>query len=171
MVIILNIIGIFIATLIAVNISEYFLKVYIGLLVLIVGLLVLFMIDVRIHFSWLKIVILGILASFNKGMSGGGYGPVITGGQIISGVETKGAIGITTLSEGITCFAGLLIYILLGKSIMWSLALPLILGSLLSAPLGALFVSRFREKDLMKAIGILCLVLGMFVALKIFATG
>jgi hypothetical protein len=35
---------------------------------------------------------LGLLGSFNKGLSGGGYGPLLTIGQILSGVNAKSAV-------------------------------------------------------------------------------
>jgi len=40
------------------------------------------------------------------GLSGGGYGPLVTSGQVIFGVPAKSAVAITSLAEGITCLAG-----------------------------------------------------------------
>ena len=70
-----------------------------------------------------KIIFSGTIASFNKGMSGGGYGPIVTVGQILSGVEGKSAVGITSLAEGLTCLVGVITYIFISKSpIDWKLA-------------------------------------------------
>lgn len=170
LIILINVIGVLVASLVVVHISQFAVKVYIGFLELLIGIFILMMIDVRIPFSWYKITILGVLSSFNKGMSGAGYGPVLTGGQILSGVETKGAIGITTMTESITCLIGVLFFMLFGESFNWHLTLPLLIGSVIAAPLSAIVVSKVNEKILMKAIGILCLVMGFLVAMKIRAS-
>jgi len=31
-------------------------------------------------FSWKRLIAIGLISSFNKGISGGGYGPLVTGG-------------------------------------------------------------------------------------------
>ena len=53
------------------------------------GIVILICINKQFQFSWRKISFLGVVASFNKGMSGGGYGPVVTGDQILSGIKEK----------------------------------------------------------------------------------
>lgn len=57
-----------IAALIAISIPKEFLKIYIGVLVLIMGVLLLS--RVKFNFSWKKIFGIGILSAFNKGFSG-----------------------------------------------------------------------------------------------------
>jgi len=90
------------AVLIAINLPKFYVKLYIGVLVFIMGVFILFSLKKKYEFSWRKIVSLGLLAAFNKGISGGGYGPLVTGGQILSGVKSKNAIGITSFAEGLT---------------------------------------------------------------------
>jgi len=48
-----------------------------------------------LSFAWRRITALGLVAAFNKGMSGGVYRPVVMGGQMLSGADSKSAIGIT----------------------------------------------------------------------------
>jgi uncharacterized membrane protein YfcA len=48
-----------------------------------------------------------ILAGFNKGIGGGGYGPVITMGQIFSGVYEKSATAIVSFAESIVSIVGI----------------------------------------------------------------
>lgn len=50
------------------------------------------------------------LAGFNKGIGGGGYGPVITMGQIFSGVYEKSATAIVSFSESIVSIVGFLTF-------------------------------------------------------------
>ncbi len=105
-----SVVGTLVAVFVAVSISKLYLKLYIGVLVLAMGLVILTMRGRAGRFSWKKVIGLGVLASFNKGMSGGGYGPVVTCGQILSGVTGKRAIGITSLPEGLTCLVGVVAF-------------------------------------------------------------
>lgn len=40
----------------------------------------------------------------------GGYGVVVTGGQILSGVNGNNAVGITSLAEELTCIVGVIVF-------------------------------------------------------------
>jgi len=98
------------AVFLAINLPRLWLKIYISTMILIVGIVLIATLKKNYGFSWTKITSLGIIAAFNKGISGGGYGPVVTGGQLMAGVKAKNAIGITSLAEGLTCVAGVLTY-------------------------------------------------------------
>ena len=74
---------------VAINIPPFWLKLYIGVLVLSMGILILVMFNRKLSFSLWKITGLGMLASFNKCLSGGGYGPVITAGANSVGGERQ----------------------------------------------------------------------------------
>lgn len=162
-----SVIGTICAVFVAVNIPRFWLKLYIGCLVLSMGLLIIICLNKEFKFSWKKITFLGIIASFNKGMSGGGYGPVVTGGQVLSGVEGKSAVGITSLAEGITCLVGIITYVLVSKnSLDWKLAPWLIIGAMLSVPLSAKSVKLVSEKKLKFAIAIVTIGLGLFTIVK-----
>jgi uncharacterized membrane protein YfcA len=131
------------------------------------GVVILVCLNKIFKFSWKKITFLGLIASFNKGMSGGGYGPVVTGGQILSGVEGKSAVGITSLAEGLTCVVGVITYILVLKNPFdWKLAPLVIIGAVLSVPLSAKSVKIMNESRLKFAIAILTIVLGVFTIIK-----
>ena len=164
-----SILGTVVAVLIAVNISKFWLTLYIGCLVLSMGFVILLTLNKNYGFSWKKIVSLGLIASFNKGMSGGGYGPVVTGGQILSGVEAKSAIGITSLAEGMTCIVGVITYLLVAqKTIDWRLAPVIIAGAVCSVPFTAKTVKKINTKYLNTAIGILTVILGIVTLVKLF---
>ena len=162
-----SIFGTVAAVFIAVSIPKFWLKLYIGVLVLVMGLVILLFINRNFKFSWKRIAMLGLIASFNKGMSGGGYGPLVTSGQILSGVEGKSAVGITSLSESLTCLVGVIAYMLVCKNpIDWKLAPYLILGAVLSVPLSAKSVKIFSPRKLKLAIAILTITLGSFTIIK-----
>ena len=141
----LAVIGTFTGVFLAVKIPGEILKIFIGAIVLIMGILILATANRKPRFSWAKISLLGIVASFNKGMSGGGYGPLVMGGQVLSGVSVKNAVGITSLSEGITCLIGVILYFVLGTGADWSLAPWLMAGAVLSVPLAVHTLKRIPE--------------------------
>jgi uncharacterized membrane protein YfcA len=162
-----SIVGTVAAVFVAVNIPKFWLKLYIGCLVLAMGIIILICLNKEFKFSWKKITFLGTIASFNKGMSGGGYGPVVTGGQILSGVEGKSAVGITSLAEGLTCLVGVIAYILISKNpIDWKLAPWIIVGAIFSVPLSAKSVKIMSTRKLKFAIALLTIVLGIFTIVK-----
>lgn len=162
-----GIIGTVLAVFVAVSIPKLWLKLYIGILVLSMGIIILVCFNKNFKFSWKKVGVLGLIASFNKGMSGGGYGPIVTGGQILSGVEGKSAIGITSLAEGLTCFVGVIMYSLVCKNqIDWKLAPYIIIGAILSVPLSAKSVKFISNKHLKLAIALLTIALGLLTIIK-----
>ena len=159
--------GVIIACLVAIKIPPQILTLYIGFLVLAMGILILVNLNKNSVFSWSKILGISFLASFNKGISGGGYGPLLMGGQILSGVFPKNAIGITAFAEAITCFVGFMTYLFLGKTIDWKLTLMLICFATPAVPFAALTVKKINDRRLKIFVGILIMVLGLFTLLKI----
>jgi hypothetical protein len=162
----LSVMGVLLGVGVAVNIPSWALKVYIGLLVLVVGLTILKNHRREGPFSWRRIVGLGLLAAFNKGISGGGYGPVVTGGQVLSGIRGRSAVGIASLAEGITSAVGAAAYLCSGAAVPWHLAPSLLLGATLSVPISAYLVSRLPSKRLTLVIGSLSTSLGAYTLVR-----
>lgn len=158
----LSALGAIIAVAAALSLPSLYVKVYIGLLVVIMGLLILWKRNHKCSFSWKKISALGMLASFNKGISGGGYGPLMVTGQVLSGVKGKHAIAITSLAEGFTCLVAVSIYVISDAVIDWSLAPFLVIGAVFSAPLSAHMLKRMDEGRLVLYIGAATILLGSF---------
>lgn len=164
-----SIFGTIAAVFIAINISKFYIKLYIGLVVLSMGIIILITLSRNFKFSWKKIISLGLLASFNKGISGGGYGPIVTSGQILSGVNSKNAVGITSLAEGLTCLVGVVTYLIFtNHRIQWNLAPSLLVGAILSVPLATYTVKRFKGGHLKLFVGIATLLLGLLTLGKLF---
>lgn len=162
-----SVIGTVIAVFIAVNIPRFYLKLYIGILVLFMGLITLIFLNKDFKFSKLRIFILGLIASFNKGMSGGGYGPVVTSGQILSGVEGKSAVGITSIAEGMTCLVGVIAYALVSSNpVDFRLAPYIVTGAIISVPLSAKSVKYLKTRHLKLAIAVLTIALGTLTLCK-----
>ncbi len=156
---------------------KFGIKLYIGVMVLAMGILILALRRKQLKFSFKRIISIGAVAGFNKGISGGGYGPLTVSGQILSGREGKNAIATTSLSEGVICFVGALAYILTnvikstvsGIPMNWAflgLAPFLISGAVLSAPLAALLTKKVENRWLKIVVGVVTLILGIFSLIK-----
>ncbi len=165
-----SIVGTVVAVIVAISIPKVVLQTWIGLLVLAIGVVILIQVARRalVRFAWPKVLAIGTIASFNKGMSGGGYGPLVCGGQLLSGIESKNAIAITSLAEGLTCVVGVALYLITREAFPWRLALPLAVGALCSVPFSALAVRRIKTKPLTIIIGVVTVVLGVFTLLKTY---
>jgi uncharacterized membrane protein YfcA len=162
----LSLVGVLLGVGIAVNIPPWALKAYVGLLVLVIGLAILKNHGREVPFSWRRLAGLGLLASFNKGISGGGYGPVVTGGQVLSGIGGRSAVGIASLAEGITSAVGVVAYLCSGAAMPWHLAPSLLLGAALSVPISAYLVSRLPSKRLTLVIGSMSTGLGAYTLVR-----
>lgn len=158
----MSVVGTLGAVLLAVHLPKRALTLYIGALVTVVGAVILATRRTKIRFSWAKVTALALVASFNKGISGGGYGPVVTGGQLLSGVDAKPAVGITSAAESLTCAVGIAAYLAAGQRIDARLALPLVVGAMLSVPVAVNTVRIISAGRLRTAVGVLTVGLGLW---------
>jgi len=162
-----SVVGSIAAVILALNLPKAYIKLYIGLMILGIGAFLLLGNRLAGKFSWGKIIGLGSVAAFNKGISGGGYGPLLTGGQVLIGVPEKNAVGITSFAEGITCLVGLGLYIFLQGGLAWALAAPLSIGAILSVPAATWTVKVLPSRILRQSIGYATLFLGALTLIKI----
>lgn len=162
-------VGALLAVWVAISISKFWLGLFISGIVLAMGIIVLATRHRQVPFHAGGIVAVGAVAAFNKGLSGGGYGPLVTAGQVVSGLPAKRAVAVTSVAESLTCLIGVLGYLAAGKHIAWGLALPLTLGALLSVPLATLTVRRLREDTLRSLVGGVTLLLGCVALFKLFS--
>ncbi len=157
-----SILGTIIASYVAFSINTNIIKSYIAILLICIGFTSYITINKKYKFSWNKICALGLLASFNKGISGGGYGPVITGGQMLSGLDSKKAIGITSLTEGFTCLIGVITFIILnGINVDIFLGIALLSGAIMSIPVAVNIINIIDEKKLRSFLSIAMVILGI----------
>ncbi len=163
-----GIIGALVGVFSAVNISKVALKAYIGAMVLVIGIIILARRRREGLISWKGLVGVGLVSSFNKGISGGGYGPLVTGGQIISGGEARSSVGNTTVAEAMVCIVGFLCYVFVKGDIFWTLAAATSIGSVVAAPFAAMVVRKVTAQKLKIAIGAITIILGIFTLLKTF---
>ena len=161
----LGILASVIAAVVATSIPKAALNTYIGVLVLAMGAILVSRSSFR--FSWNKILGIGAISAFNKGLSGGGFGPVVTTGQMISGRATKSAIGATTLSEAPICIAGFLIYLLRNGMSTWNLVIFLGVGAVIGALVGPHITAKLKSEERVRVgLGVLVIVLGAWTLAK-----
>jgi len=166
---ILGVVATIFASVVAMSIPKSALNTYIGVLVFVMG--VILVSRIRFAFSWRKMLGIGAISAFNKGLSGGGFGPIVTAGQMISGRETKSAVGATTLAELPICMAGFLVYLLRNGMSTWDLVIFLGIGAIAGALIGPHITARFRaETQVRVGLGILVIALGLWTLAKTWLT-
>jgi len=163
----LSVVGAVAAVVFAFRLPTFWLKAAIAIIILSVGVLSLATIRRQFRYRSGHIIAIGVVAAFNKGLSGGGYGPLVTAGQVVSGVAAKGAVAITSLAEALTCIVGLAAYLLLGGTLDLALAVPLMLGAILSVPMATLTVRRLPEGFMRGSVGVFTCLLGIFTLVKL----
>jgi uncharacterized membrane protein YfcA len=163
-----GIIGVIIATIAIISLPSIIVKLYIAFLVIAMGFIVLSNGNSQFKYSKKRIGMLGIVCSFNKGISGGGYGPLAVSGQIVSGVEPKSAVAITSVSEGIICLAGFLLYSILRGILYPLLLLGIAIGALIATPISAYTITKVEGENLVKIVGLAMLALGLFTLWSVF---
>lgn len=162
-----GILGSILGAIVAVNVSASLLAMYIGLLVMVIGVITLLARKERV-FSMRTAILLGMFVSLNKSMTGGGYGPILTGAQIIYGENSKRAVARIALSEIIICAIGAITYIFLNVSFDTLLAMLLVAGASIATPLASRTIRELKERDLKKIISIAMILLGLATFLRGF---
>ena len=160
MLVVCGVMGAVVAVMVAVNIPVKVLRTYIGVMVLCIGGLILVRKGGE-RLSWRRLIMMGFVSGFNKGISGGGYGPLVTGGQIVSGRGVKQAVGSTTMAEALICVVGFIGYLVMKGDICWKLAYATGVGSLIAGPLAAITVSKINVRGLRVGIGVATIILGV----------
>jgi uncharacterized membrane protein YfcA len=140
-------------------------KIYIGSLAIIMGLLCL--VKWSYTFSKKKITAIGILASFNKSSTGGGFGPLCSTGLIVGGVESKASIAITTLAEVPICIVSFILYAFQNKLPDSNFLTSLCVGSMIGGYFGPRLTANIENNVLKKIVGILAVISGSVVLYKV----
>lgn len=159
--------GVTAGVLLAVSIPTTALRMMIGCIILLSGLFVVLLSRRVIEYRHWKMLSLAVVASFNKAISGGGYGPLVTSGQILTGVRGQSAVGITSFAEAFTCLVGVTLFLFNGGHIHLMILIPMCAGALLSVPWSVFAVNKANEDHLKVLIGMLTLIMG---ALTIYKT-
>lgn len=158
--------GVTAGVLISVNLPKDVLKVAIGCIILMSGLFVVLVSRRVIEYKKWKMLVLSGVASFNKAVSGGGYGPLVTSGQILSGVQGKAAVGITSFAEAFTCLFAVVLFLCQGGFINMQIFIPMCAGALLSVPCSVFAINKANEDHLRIIVGVVTMSLGALTVYK-----
>jgi uncharacterized membrane protein YfcA len=129
--------------------AKVWIKLYVSLLLVVMAVASMIHAGKKRPYRPRRMMLFGALAGFNKGIGGGGYGPVVTVGGMISGVPVKTMMAITALSEGTVCVVSIGVWLALlstGTVIDFILLPSMILGSMIAAVLAPYAVKVLPEK-------------------------
>lgn len=144
---------------VAVNLPPELVKTYIGVLVVVMGLLCLS--PIKHRFTWWEYHVIGILAAFNKALTGGGFGPVTSTGGIIGGLGARASVATTTLAKVVICSASFILYMIFHGKFDETLTFSLSLGAIAGGIIGPYISSRVNHRLLRKSVGILAIISGV----------
>lgn len=154
------------AVFIAVNIPRIVLETYIGAASLVLGMLLL--VSFSYEFTWKKIALFSLMGAFTKGVGGGGFGGILTSGQILSGGDEKSSVGITTLTESLVGLVGFLAYWILKGVSDWEIIFFLGFGAFWGARVGPRITQATGSKVLRKLLGLLVIGLGFLILVEVW---
>ena len=118
------------------KVASVWIKFYVALLLVGMGIISLLGSMKSRQYKPGRMFVFGALAGFNKGIGGGGYGPVVTIGGLLSGVPVKSMMAVTALSEGTVCVASIIAWLAMlssGVVIDFVLLPSMLLGSAIAA--------------------------------------
>ncbi len=149
------------------KVDKIWIKLYVALLLLGMGGVSVFQAasnKERPYRPW-RMLFFAALAGFNKGVGGGGYGPVTTVGGLLSGVPVKSMLAVTAICEGtVSCFSILVWLALLtsGVTIDYMLLPSMMLATMVSAVAAPYATRVFPEKLWNIVVPAYCLVLAVY---------
>jgi uncharacterized membrane protein YfcA len=165
---IVGMVGSLIGAVVNTGISNFYLGLYIGSLITGSGLFLLLNKTMSTGFSWAKIVLLSLFGSFNKGISGSGFGPIITTGMLYMKIKEKEAVSVQSFAELFVSLVGFITFIVSGAIVNWDLTLSLFVGVAASAPVASFIVNKSGEGTLRSAIAIVTIILGVATLVRLF---
>ena len=134
------------------RIANTWIKLYVAFLLTGMGIFSLLNARRKNSYTPKKMIFFGALAGFNKGIGGGGYGPVVTIGGLLAGIPAKTMMAITALSEGTVCLVSIAAWLILmqnGVIIDFVLMPSMLLGSLV-AVIAAPYATRVLPEKVWK---------------------
>jgi len=148
-------------------VHKVWIKLYVMLTLLLMGVISLFQGVSRSKRKYRPklMTLFGFLAGFNKGIGGGGFGPVVTVGGVLSGVPVKSQLAVTAISEGtVSTFAVIVWFATLsaGTQIDFILLPSMMIAAIGSGIIAPFAVRVFPEKAWRWVVPIYCLCLAVY---------
>lgn len=144
------------------QVEKVWIQLYVALLLLMMGVTSLFQSKKERPYKPNKMVFWASLAGFNKGVGGGGYGPVVTIGGLMSGVPAKSMMAVTAISEGAVSTCSVIVWLAMlgsGVTIDYILLPSFMLATVFSAVAAPYMTRVFPEKIWQVVVPAYCLCL------------
>ncbi len=156
----------------AFELPKSFIKTYVAILVLAMGIIGIFRLK-RKNSSYRPKLLTGFaaLAGFNKGIGAGGYGPVVMMGQLFSGIYEKTATAIVSLAEGIVSLVGFATFIFItsyGVTIDYLLLPSIFTGGFIAAIISPYIVRVLPNKMWRIVIPVYAVFMGVLTLAKVY---
>ncbi|MDF1535491.1 MAG: sulfite exporter TauE/SafE family protein [bacterium] len=145
--------------------AKVWIKVYVAILLVVMGVSSLIVARKDRAYKPGKMFFFGAMAGFNKGVGGGGYGPVVTVGGILSGVPVKSMLAVTAISEGTVCVCSIVVWLVMlrmGTVIDFILLPSMLLGSMVAAVAAPYATRIFPEKAWRTLVPLYCCILAVW---------
>jgi len=152
------------------EVDKIWIKLYVAALLLMMGVTSLFQSKKERPYKPGKMVFWASLAGFNKGVGGGGYGPVVTIGGLMAGVPVKSMMAVTAISEGSVSTVSVLVWFLMlssGVTIDYILLPSFMLATMFSAVAAPYMTRVFPEKIWKVVVPAYCLCLTAYAFWKL----
>lgn len=155
------------------DVAKIWIKLYVAILLVAMGVISLVKAKRKKIYKPKNMIFYGALAGFNKGIGGGGYGPVVSVGGLLSGVPAKSMMAVTALSEGSVCMVSIVVWIvLLGQGVVIDFVLlpSMLLGSIFAVVTAPYTTRVLPEKLWQWVVPAYCCVLAGLCLWKILPT-
>jgi len=155
------------------KVGQIWINLYVAVLLLVMGFVAFFNSKKVNTYRPKRMYFFGALAGFNKGIGGGGYGPVVTIGGLLSGVPAKTMMAITAFSEGLVCVVSIIVWLFWlnhGVVIDFILLPSMMLGSILSVVAAPYATRVFPNSIWRRVVPIYCCIIAGFCFWKIIPT-
>ncbi|MFO7652916.1 MAG: sulfite exporter TauE/SafE family protein [Candidatus Krumholzibacteriia bacterium] len=143
------------------KLAKIWIKLYVAVLLLGMGVISLLQMRRESLYRPLRMIGFAALAGFNKGVGGGGYGPVITVGGLMSGVPVKSMLAVTAVTEGTVSTFAIAVWALMltaGVQLDYVLLPSMMLATMFSAVAAPYATRVFPEKLWKLVVPAYCLV-------------
>jgi hypothetical protein len=165
----------------AIRLPEFIIKSYIAVLVFSMGIIGILRLKLTQNINHIELngekshpkllFIFSAIAGFNKGITSGGYGPIITLGQIFSGIYEKSARAIVAFSESLVSILGTFSFLFLawaGVNIDLTLLPSIFTGGFFGALIAPYIVRVLPNKVWRFFIPFYALFLGTLILVNLF---
>lgn len=153
------------------RVAKAWIALYVAMLLVMMGVISLMGAGRNRPYRPKLMILFGGLAAFNKGIGGGGYGPVVTIGGILSGIPVKTMMAVTAISEGTISSFSVIVWLVMlsGGEILDFLLLPsMMIGSMFAAVLAPWMTRTFPERIWRWIVPAYSLILAVYVCYKTF---